>query len=93
MKTPTAGYSRSKFNNNTIGEHLGTHWPARSPDLTPCNQLYRRYPIVGRQQLKQHLVDIIQNIDTDMLARSCRSVKKRCNALLTVHGGHIEHIL
>jgi hypothetical protein len=91
----------TKFGTNTIGQYLNTHWPARSPDLTPCDfflwgyvkdQLYQRYPITGRQQLKDHLVDIIQNINPDFLARSCRSVKKRCAKLLTVNGHHIEQL-
>ena len=30
-------YIGSQFGAQTIGEKLGEHWPARSPDLTPCD--------------------------------------------------------
>ena len=61
---PAQDFLASKFAIRTIGQHLGTHWPARSPDLTPCDfflwgwvkdQLYKRYPIADATQLTNHL--------------------------------------
>ena len=75
----------NKFGIRTIGEYLNNHWPARSPDLTPMDfflwgwvkeQLYQRYPIVSRAQLKARITDIIRNMDIMFATNACRSVKR-----------------
>ena len=91
----------SKFDTRTIGQYLGTHWPARSPDLTPCDfflwgwvkdQLYQRYPLTGRHALKTAVTDIVRTIPVDYCRNACRGVKKRCEQLLAVQGRQFEQL-
>lgn len=99
---PVRTFLTTKFGTRTIGQYLNTHWPARSPDLTPCDfflwgwvkdQLYKQYPIANVQQLKNEITRIIQTMDPTFATNACRSVKKRCTKLLAAGGRHFEHLL
>ena len=91
------------FNNRTIGEGLGHHWPARSPDLNPLDfgfwgymkdELFRQSPSrTSLQILKQDVIDIVQNTDLTMCRNVCRSVEKRCRLVQASNGRHIEHLM
>ena len=91
----------SVFGTRTFGEKLNVHWPARSPDGTPCDfflwgwlkdRLYRRYPIPDRQTLKTHIVDILQNeLTIQMCQNACGAVGRRWRAIRANGGRHIEH--
>lgn len=92
-------YLADKFDTRTIGYRLANHWPARSPDMTPCDfflwgyvkdELYKRYPLTGRHHLKTEITDIIQNMDQNFVTNACRSVQKRCVSLLAAQGEHFE---
>ena len=56
------------------------------------DQLYKRYPIADVTQLKNHLVDIIHNMDPTFAMNACRSVKKRCRKVIAAGGGQFEHL-
>ena len=100
--TPVINFLTSTFGTRTLGEKLNIHWPARSPDVTPCDfflwgwlkdNLYKRYPIPDRQTLKTHILDILQNeLTVQMCRNACRAVEHRCRELRANGGRHIEHM-
>ena len=93
-------YIRSQFGQQTIGELLGEHWPARSPDLTPCDfflwsylkeEVYREGPHTNLAVLESSIRDALQSIPKDFLRRACTSsVLKRMEELRKKRGAHIE---
>ena len=102
--TAARNFITSRFDDRTIGERLHTPWPARSPDLTPCDfflwgcmkdKVNQRIPIINRQHLKDTVVDVVRAIDPYFCMKACQSVKKRCEKLLDplVQGRHIEQLL
>jgi len=102
--TAATDFISARFPNRTIGERLHTPWPARSPDVTPCDfflwgcmkdKVNERIPIVNRNQLKDIVVDVVRSINPSFCMKACQSVKKRCQKLLDpqVQGRHIEQLL
>jgi len=102
--TAATDFISDRFPNRTIGERLHTPWPARSPDVTPCDfflwgcmkdKVNERIPIVNRNQLKNIVVDVVRSINPSFCMKACQSVKKRCQKLLDpqVQGRHIEQLL
>ena len=94
-------FLRGVFGPRTIGYRLNQHWPARSPDLTPCDfflwgyvkdELYKRYPLTGRHALKTAITDIITNMNQTFITNACQSVKRRCTQLLATQGHHFEQL-
>ena len=94
---------QNQFNNRTIGEGLGLHYPARSPDLNPLDfgywgwlkdELFRRSPSrMSLQILKRDVIDIVQNTGLTMCRNICRSVEKRLHLVQRVNGRHFEHMM
>lgn len=98
----TLAYLGRQFGNRTIGEKLGQHWPARSPDLTPCDfflwgwlkdQVYKRLPLADLAALEAAIRQILQNIPITHCQNSCFTVTKRMNVMKSRGGAHIEHLL
>ena len=95
-------YLREQFGIKTIGEKLAQHWPARSPDLTPCDfflwgwlkdKVYESLPIPNLAALEVVIRDNMRNIPITHCQNSCLSVAKRMDVLKSRGGGHIEHLL
>ena len=91
-----------KFETRTIGDRLNTPWPARSPDLTPCDfflcgwikdNIYKTMPIINRQHLKDVATDVISSIVLAFCQNACRSIKNILEKCLQQNGGHFEHLL
>ena len=95
-------YLGDQFGSMTIGEKLAQHWPARSPDLTPCDfflwgwlkdKVYESLPIPNLAALEVVIRDNLRNIPITHCQNSCLSVAKRMDVLKSRGGGHIEHLL
>ena len=99
---PVQNFLRGTFGTRTIGENLGEHWPARSPDLTPCDfflwgwlkdEVYKRMPFADLNALEAAIRDVIRTMPTDFCHRACTTVTKRFDIMKNRGGGHIEHLL
>jgi hypothetical protein len=76
-------------------------WPARSPDLAPCDFFFWGYvkdkvfvPPLPQdlQQLRQRIRDTVDSIDQDMLARAWQELDYRVDVCGVTGGAHIEHL-
>ena len=74
-------------------------WPARSPDLNPCDyflwgylksKVYRPIPKTI-EELKANIVRECKNIDKTFLNNTFLNFKKRCNLVIDANGGHFEN--
>ena len=87
----------------TIGRGLANNWPARSPDLTPCDfflwgylkmELRKLEPHPNMAVLEQRIETILAGIPQDLLWRTCVVEKERRMQLVQQHqGGHIQQHL
>ena len=93
-------YLGDQFGSMTIGEKLAQHWPARSPDLTPCDfflwgwlkdKVYESLPIPNLAALEVVIRDNLRNIPITHCQNSCLSVAKRMDVLKSRGGGHWSH--
>jgi len=86
-----------------IGRRGHIEWPARSPDVTPCDfglwgylkdRVFSRKPQTIKE-LKQFVTEEVDPLNEDRryLVRLLKHVCKRCEKLREVRRGHIEHIL
>lgn len=82
-----------------IGRRGPIEWPARSPDLTPCDfylwgvlkdRVYGANPRTI-EQLKREITDAIGEISNDECRKVCRSVRSRMRACIDKDGGHFEN--
>lgn len=82
-----------------IGRRGAMEWPARSPDLTPCDfflwgvlkdRVYGKNPHT-LAQLRTEIEDGIQEIERDLCQKVCRSVPSRINQCIAKNGGHFEN--
>ncbi len=76
-------------------------WPARSPDLSPCDfflwgcmkdRVFATNP-TSVEDLKATIMTVIQSVDVRTLWKVFQNVMKRAKACLSVEGGHFEHLL
>ena len=98
FKTEVRNWLDNTFPDRWIGR-AGPHlWPARSPDLTPCDyflwgylkeQVYRTEP-TDTDTLEISIRQAIQNIPADFIRKACHSVTQRINKLIKNKGKHIE---
>lgn len=84
--------------NHWIGRRGSIEWPARSPDLTPCDfwywghlrdLVYAKEPRT-LQELRQYLKECIAQIPLDMYKNSLKSFKNRCSACIESNGYQFE---
>ena len=76
---------------------VGT-WPARSPDLNPCDYFLwiflkdRLYNLVPKtlEDLKINIEREIRNIKQDVLKSTFLNFRKRLNSIIEAKDGHIE---
>lgn len=94
----TLDFLASQFGDRLISRSCDYFWPARSPDLTPCDFWFWGYvkrKVYSRKiddlaTLRQVIVEEIANIDPEMLEKSVKSVTHRL-ADLQECGGHHLH--
>ena len=92
--TPVRDYVNNIFSGRVIAEHFIAHpWPARSPDLTPCDfflwgwvkdAVYKHLPLADTASLKTAVKDVIDSLPEAYCVRACRSVLKRLVKLIEV---------
>lgn len=105
-----AHFSRDvrEFLKNQYGEHwIGrggpVAWPARSPDLNPCDFCVWGYlktmvysqPVETRNQLWRRIQDTCHEFRTNMgiFTRIRQSLQKRITLFIKTDGRHVEHLL
>ena len=95
---PVQNYLNNKRPNNWIGRGGPVNWPARSPDLTPCDFFLWRHvkakvfstPTQFVDHLKIKIRQVIRSIPRGMLAKVWENTKFRLQYLPVVQGGHLE---
>lgn len=95
----TIEFLHSKFNpDHVISNGL---WPPRSPDLSPLDsfmfgylksKVYRNAPLT-LLDLRQNIIDEVDAIDSDMLARVMDTMDSRVGLCMRVQGGHFQQLL
>ena len=87
------------FDQRWLGRAGPHEWPARSPDLTPCDfflwgyvkeLVYKSNP-TNLDELETAIRDAIASIPRQHLNSSCESVRDRIVKLRRNGGGHIEY--
>ena len=82
----------------TLGSKLAPEWPARSPDLNPLDfcfwgllkqRVYHPKP-TSLDELKANIEREVSNLDPELIKRACGSLKKRCEKIISQHGGYVE---
>ena len=84
-----------------IGKRGPTPWPARSPDLTPCDFFLWGYikskvyetPVGSIEQLKRRIRRVVRSIDTETLQNVWKNLKFRLDYTIHVNGQRIEHLI
>lgn len=91
------------FGERWIGRGGPVHWPARSPDLTPCDfflwgflkdKIYAT-PVETREDLQDRIFDTARELreNPGIFARVRNSLIRRTHLCIDVQGGHFEHLL
>ncbi|KAK7109069.1 hypothetical protein V1264_013181 [Littorina saxatilis] len=75
-------------------------WPALSPDLNPIEHFWDQLQRKVNQlrpgpstaaELRQALISAWCNIPRDVINRLIHSMRRRCQAVINVHGGHTPY--
>ena len=93
-------YLDSQFGDRVVSRKpiQGRDWPARSPDLNPCDfflwgflksKVYSPRPAT-LVQLQTNIQREVAALDPAMLLRVLMDVKIRCHKCIAANGGHIE---
>ena len=78
---------------------LGMDWPARSPDLNPCDyflwgyaksKVYNPRPAT-LDQLENNIRQVIGEIPPAMINRALLDIRARAHACIAAQGGHFEN--
>lgn len=93
-------YLDRKLPNRWIGRAGPIAWPARSPDLTPCDYFLWGYlkdivyqePIPSLAVLKDRIRNAISTIGEETLIRVFENMESRLIMLERHNGGHFEHL-
>lgn len=96
-------YLNTEYGNHWIGRQGPVPWPARSPDLTPCDfflwgEIKRRVYVEEAQsleQLKNKINQAFEEVKNNVvvLNKLKNNVQKRARLCLEQHGLHFEHLL
>ncbi|XP_030853893.1 uncharacterized protein LOC115929307 [Strongylocentrotus purpuratus] len=88
------------FGPRIIALHQPHEWPARSPDLTPCDfflwgtlkDVVFSTPPVDLNDLRARLTDAVDSVrqDQQMIRRAVRDMERRCEVCIQRNGGHVE---
>ena len=86
------------FQNRWIGRGGPIAWPARSPDLTPCdfflwgwvkNKVYKTMP-ANIDELRDSIRVVMANVPQTFLANAVAAVPRRLQKLVNNAGGYVE---
>ena len=91
-------YLDDAFPDNWIGRGGPTAWPARSPDVTPCDFFLWGYvkdrvyktPVNDIDHLKEKIREAVASVTPDMLAATWRELRRRLVFLRDHNGDHVE---
>ena len=94
-------YLNRKLPNQWMGRGGPISWPARSPDLTPCDYFLWSYikdkvyrdPPQTIEELKAKIRVAIRSINQETLQKVFRSMKTRLGFVVRERGGHFEHLM
>ena len=101
IANPVFAFLNRVFSGRVIGERFQLPWPARSPDLTPCDfflwgwlkdQVYKELPIADGQALRNHVIAILGRLPTEFCKNTSRSVVSRLQHVSAVNGDQFEHL-
>lgn len=91
---------REHFYERLISLRGDVPWPARSPDLAPCDFLWgyiKSFVYNDKPRILQHLKDNIRqaiaNILIDMLETVERSFKRRVDQCIANEGRHLSDVI
>jgi hypothetical protein len=87
-----------KFPDRWIGKGGPLEWPARSPDLTPCDfwlwgslreKVYAQHPS-NLQELQEKILHECGQIPIETCRSACHAFKARLEKCVMEKGGHVE---
>lgn len=89
------------YENRWIGRDGPIDWPARSPDLNPCDfflwsqikSVVYRGEMLIREEASQALIQAFQSIPASMVRNATMSVPRRLTECLMRGGDHFEQYL
>ena len=99
---PVKDWLFGKFGDRVISRHFETPWPARSPDLTPCDyfmwgwakdKVYQKMPYQNREELRTAVIEVFDTLDQETCQSACHSILGRLRLVLQREGNHIEHLM
>ncbi len=76
-------------------------WPARSPDLAPCdfflwghlrNEVFKKRPATVAE-LKAAIVLAVENVPPDMVERAMKNFRERLMSCVNFGGDHLKNIV
>ena len=88
----------STFPGRWLGRRGPHEWPARSPDLTPCDfflwgwakeEVYKTNP-KSLEELKDKILEVLGNVPSDFLSKTIDNIPKRLKKLAENKGAHVE---
>lgn len=90
-----------EFGERWIGRGGPVRWPARSPDLTPCDFFLWGYvkdkvytePVTTKEDMQLRIRRVFSTISPTMLQNVRRSIKTRARKCIEQNGRHFEHLL
>ena len=94
-------YLEQQFGGRVVSRRtvLGMDWPARSPDLNPCDyflwgyakaRVYNPRPAT-LDQLENNIRQVIGEIPPAMINRALLDIRARAHACIAAQGGHFEN--
>lgn len=99
----TAGMSRNQLNETFGDQWVGiggpVEYPARSPDLTPCDffvwsfiqNIVYATPVATEEELWQRIQNAFLQITPEMIAATRQNIVKRLRCCIDTGGRHIEN--
>lgn len=85
-----------------ISRHFSQPWPARSPDLNPCDfwlwgdlqsKVYHCQKPQDLEELKRRICFAASQITTETMSAAIDNFQLRLQALFEQNGGHFQHLL
>ena len=88
----------AQFPNKWIGRGGPIAWPARSPDITPCDfslwgfvkHRVFQTPVNCLLELKQRITDVVNQVNQNMLLNTWRELHRRLKWLKEHEGKHYD---
>jgi hypothetical protein len=86
------------FSNRWIGRAGPISWPARSPDITPCDFFLWGYAkdcvyrnlVADNNDLKNRIKAAVATVDVDMLQRTWMEPEYRLDIVRVTNGAHVQ---